>query len=140
MGWHLPSRGTFHKRWQALPSSVRLTLWHGAEKARKLLRQPAMRNRATLAPMDIWSLDGRTLGFWVTWEDGTVSRPVELRLVDVGSGKVRASRICKSENAVDTVALVLEAVRKYGIAKRIYTACIFPWAKRILIIIPWLIM
>ena len=121
MGWHLPSRGTFHKRWQALPSSVRLTLRHGAVKAQKLLRQPAMRNRGTLAPMDIWSPDGRTLDLTAKFEDNTDARPVDLRLVDVGSGKALVSRICKSENAVDTVALILEAVRKYGIPKCIDT-------------------
>jgi putative transposase len=121
MGWHLPSRAAFHRRWAALPVSVQLTLRHDEKKAKEILRQSAMRNRGTIAPMDIWSLDGRTLDKWATWEDGTVSRPVELRLVDVGSGKVLASRICKSENAVDTVALILEAVRKYGIPKCIYT-------------------
>lgn len=121
MGWHLPSRAAFHRRWDALPMSVRLTLRHGAEKAQKLLRQPAMRNRGTIAPMDIWSLDGRTLDHWATFEDLTIARPVELRLVDVGSGKVLASRIGKSENAVDTVALILESVRKFGIPKCIYT-------------------
>lgn len=120
MGWKLPSQSVFYKRWRDLPTSVRLTAQYGAEKAQEMLMQPALRDRSTILPMDIWSLDGRKLDFWVEWE-GEIIRPIELRLIDVATGKILASRLCKTENAIDTVALILEAVRAHGIPKKIGT-------------------
>lgn len=120
MGWKLPSQSVFYKRWRDLPTSVRLTAQYGVEKAQEMLRQPALRDRGTILPMDIWSLDGGKLDFWAQW-DGQDVRPMELRLVDAATGKILASRMCKTENAIDTSALIIEAVRKWGLPKMIYT-------------------
>lgn len=121
MGWHVPCRSTFNARWQALSEVERFTLRHGEEAARKRFRQSVLRDRDDLPANDIWSLDGRTLDVWAMDEDGNAYRPVELRLVDVASGFVLGSRLCKSENAVDTVALIVGCVRQWGKPKEIYT-------------------
>jgi len=121
MGWHWPSRGTIYNRWYDLPQSTRLTLRHGAEKALKMIRQPVIRDRSTVAPLHIWSLDGQTKNVLTEFEDGTKGRAIELRLVDVGSGKIVGRRFCKTENAIDTAALIIEAVKRYGAPKFIYT-------------------
>lgn len=121
MGWHWPSRATIYNRWNALPQSTKLTLRHGAEKALKLIRQPVIRDRRTIAPMHIWSLDGQVRNVKVTFEDGTEGRPIELRLVDVGSGRIVSWRLCKTENAIETAALIIDAVRRHGAPKFIYT-------------------
>lgn len=121
MGWHLPSRSAFHARWQRLSAADQFTLRHSEKAARDRFRQPVERDRGTLLANDIWSLDGRTLDLWAVSPDGKPFRPVELRLVDVASGFIVGTRLCLSENAVDTVALIVEAVRTYGIPKEIYT-------------------
>lgn len=121
MGWHLPSRAAFHRRWATLTEVEKYTLRHGEAKARKRFSQPTLRDRDDLFANDIWSLDGRVLDDWALVDDGKPCRPVELRLVDVASGMVLASRICRSENAVDTVSLILEAVRRWGLPREIYT-------------------
>lgn len=121
MGWHWPARGTIHAKWRALPASERWTLRHGAEKALKMLRQPVRRDRATLAPMQVWSLDSQPKNLWTVFPDGTKTRPWELRLVDVGSGKIVGKRFAKTENAADTHALIMQAVRQYGAPLMIYT-------------------
>lgn len=121
MGWHWPSRATIYNRWNALPHSVRLTLRFGSQKAAELIRQPVPRTRDELPAMHIWSLDGQTRNVMGRFEDGTEGRPIELRLVDVGSGRIVGWRLCKTENAIDTAALIIEAVRKHGAPKFIYT-------------------
>ncbi|MFN3721889.1 MAG: transposase domain-containing protein [Paracoccaceae bacterium] len=121
MEWHLPSRSAFHARWQRLSEVEKFTLRQGEKAARDRFRQPVMRDRGTLMPNDCWSLDGRTLDDWTKQTSGAPFRPVELRLVDVATGYIVGKRLCQSENAVDTVALIIEAVRTYGIPKEIYT-------------------
>lgn len=121
MGWHWPSRATIYNRWNALPQSAQLTLRFGAEKAAEMLRQPVPRKRDEVPPMHIWSLDGQTRNVNAGFEDGTEGRPIELRLVDVGSGRIVGWRLCNTENAIDTAALIIEAVRKYGAPKFICT-------------------
>jgi putative transposase len=121
MEWHLPSRSAFHARWQQLSAVDKFTLLHGEKAARDRFRQPATRDQGTLFANDIWSLDGRTLDLWAVSPDGKPFRPVELRLVDVATGLIVGTRLCLSENAVDTVAMIVEAVRTYGIPKQIYT-------------------
>lgn len=121
MGWDWPSRAVVHARWRAMPASERWTLRHGADKALKMLRQPVNRDRGSIAPMELWSLDGQTKNLLSDFEDGTEGRAIELRLVDVGSGKIVGSRFCKTENSADTHALIMEAVRKHGAPLLIYT-------------------
>lgn len=121
MGWDVPSRSAFMNRWSQLTAVERFTLRHGREAALRRFRLPVKRDRDDLAPNDIWSLDGRTLDVWAVADGGPMFRPVELRLVDVASGFILAKRICRSENAVDTVALITEAVKLWGIPATIYT-------------------
>jgi len=117
MGWHWPSRATIYNRWDDLPQTTRLTLRHGAEKAMKMIRQPVLRDRSTVAPLHIWSLDGQTKNILIEFEEPTKGRALELRPADVGSGKPVGRRVCKTENAIDTAALILDAVRRYGAPK-----------------------
>lgn len=120
LGWYLPARSTFYYRWNQLPKAMQLTAIHGEKKAQELLRQSTLRDRDTIAPMQIWSLDGRKLDIWAEWE-GEIIRPIELRLIDVATGKILQSVFCKTENSNDTAKLILGAVRQWGIPHFIYT-------------------
>ena len=120
-GWAWPSYATVHRRWEALPEAQRLAARHGREEAARRLAQPALRDKTTLAPLEIVSLDGRTLDFWAALPDGAVRRPTMLALVDVASGFVIGWTLSASENAVATLRTIRGACERHGIMDRIYT-------------------
>jgi putative transposase len=59
-GWDWPSFPTIYRRWTALPEMQKLQARLGKDRAAKLLAQPMHRDKTTLAPLEILSLDGRT--------------------------------------------------------------------------------
>lgn len=121
MGWAVPSYPTFYRRWQELSEAQRMHARLGRDETAKRLSIPASRDKATLLPLDMVSLDGRTLDFWVDWGDGRAARPVMLALVDVASNMVLDWELGPSENAVGTVRLIKRVCECYGIFDTLYT-------------------
>lgn len=99
----VPSLATFQRRWKALPVPQQLVARHGREKAVDHLTQPDHRDKQSLRPMQIVSLDGRIQDFWVDWGNGRAVRPVMIALVDVASNYVLGFELAQSENANATV-------------------------------------
>lgn len=120
-GWEVTSYSTFYRRWMDLPDTHRVAIRLGRKEAIKQTRQPALRDRTTLKAMDMLSLDGRTKDFWADWGDGKPVRSTFLPLVDIASGMVLHWLLARSENAADTVQLIVETCEKFGIPSQIYT-------------------
>ncbi|WP_165971728.1 DNA-binding domain-containing protein [Meridianimarinicoccus aquatilis] len=120
-GWAWPSYPTVFRRWDALPHAQKLEARFGRDRAAKLLAQPVHRDKTTLAPLEILSLDGRTLDFWTDCGDGRAVRLTMLALVDVASNVVAGWRLCQSENASDTARLIRDTCEAFGIFDTLYT-------------------
>jgi putative transposase len=120
-GWGWPSYPTVYRRWTALPPSNRRQLREGRAAMVKATAQPVMRDKTTLRPLDLVSLDGRTLDWWADFGDGRAVRPVMIALVDVASNMVLDYELARSENAAATVALIVRTCRRHGIFDRLYT-------------------
>lgn len=118
-GWDWPSYSTVRRWFNNLDTYERLLILHGEKKATDMLTVPQRRNKPGV--MVALSLDGNTKDFWVELEDGVVARLTRLVLVDIGSNAVLGWRLCRSENAEDTAALILDVVRKYGVFDFLYT-------------------
>jgi putative transposase len=71
--------------------------------------------------MDILSLDGQTEDFWSDWGDGRPVRSTFIPLVDVASGMVLHRVLARSENAADTVRLIVETCERFSIPSQIHT-------------------
>lgn len=121
MGWNWPPYRTVMRRWDALPEAQKLAARHGRDEAISRLEIPIKRDKTTLRPLEIVSLDGRTLDFWVDFGDGKAVRPVMLALVDTASNYVLGYEIARSENAVATARLIRNVCQRYGIFDRLYT-------------------
>jgi len=121
MGWVCPSFPTVHRRWSALDPAQKLVARHGHEAAAKALSMPIMRDKTTLGALQLVSLDGRTLDFWVDFGDGKSVRPVMIALVDVATNFVLGYELAKTENAVATSRLIRRISREFGIFDRLYT-------------------
>ena len=76
---------------------------------------PALRDKTTVLPLDLVSLDCRTLDFWVDWGDRRAARPTMLVLLDVATNAVLDWELAPSENAAATVRLVKRVCKTYGI-------------------------
>jgi putative transposase len=100
MGWDFPSYPTFYRRWNELDNAQRLQARLGGSETAKRLSIPAQRDKSSILALEWVSLDGRTLDFWVDWDDGKAARPVMLALVDVASNMVLYWELGPSENAV----------------------------------------
>lgn len=120
-GWAWPKYETVWRRWDALPEAQKLAARHGREEAVRALTMPIMRDKTTLAPLQVVSLDGRMLDFWVDFGDGKAARPVMIALVDVASNYVLGYELNRSENAVATSRLIRTVCATYGIFERLYT-------------------
>lgn len=120
-GWAVPSYPTFYRRWAELDEAQRLEARLGKADAVKRLSLPAMRDKTSLMALEEVSLDGRTQDFWGRWENGSVSRPVILMLVDVASDTVLDWELAPSENAAATVRLVKRVCKSFGIFDTLYT-------------------
>lgn len=120
-GWDWPSYPTVFRCWDALPVAQKLEARFGKARAAKLLAQPMHRDKTTLAPLEILSLDGRTLDFWTDCGDGRAVRLTMVALVDVASNMVAGWRLCQSENATDTVRLIRDTCEAFGIFDTLYT-------------------
>lgn len=120
-GWAWPKYVTVWRRWDALPEAQKLAARQGREEAVKALNMPVQRDKTTLAPLQIASLDGRTLDFWVDFGDGKAVRPVMIALVDVATNYVLGYELTRSENAVATSRLIRTTCRTHGIFGRLYT-------------------
>lgn len=120
-GWAWSSYPTVFRRWQALPESNRQLLRYGRAATLKAMTQPARRDKTTVRPMEVVSLDGRTQDYWVDYGDGRAVRPVMIALVDVASNLILGYRLARSENATDTVGLIVETCERHGIFDRLYT-------------------
>ena len=120
-GWTWPNYVTVWRRWNALPDAQRLEARHGREAAVKAIGQPILRDKTTLAPLQIVSLDGRTQDFWVDFGDGKPVRPVMITLVDVASNFILGYELTKSENAVATARIIRNVCQTHGIFDRLYT-------------------
>lgn len=114
-GWDWPSYVTVNRRWNALPPSQQMVARHGKDEAAKRLTQPALRDKTTITALERVSLDGRTQDYWAHDGDGKAYRPTMLMLVDVASNRVLGWTLARSENAVETVQLIL------GACDRLYT-------------------
>lgn len=120
-GWTVPSFSTFNRRWLKLTEAERHTIRHGRADTIKRFTQPVRRDKTTLKPMEVVSLDGRTLDFWVDFGDGKAKRPTMLALVDVATNMILGYELSDSENAAATVHLIVETCRRHGIFQRLYT-------------------
>ena len=120
-GWTWPKYVTIWRRWTALPDAQRLEARHGREAAVKAIGQPILRDKTTIAPLKIVSLDGRTQDFWLDFGDGKPVRPVMITLVDVASNFILGYELTKSENAVATARIIRNVCQTYGIFDRLYT-------------------
>ncbi|PKP70249.1 MAG: hypothetical protein CVT82_07010 [Alphaproteobacteria bacterium HGW-Alphaproteobacteria-4] len=121
MGWACPSFTTVFRRWSALDPAQKLVARHGHEAAAKALSMPIMRDKTTLGALQLVSLDGRTLDFWVDFGDGKAARPVMIALVDVATNFVLGYELAKTENAVATSRVIRHVSRDFGIFDRLYT-------------------
>lgn len=119
--WAWPSYPMINRRWNALPEAQKLQARLGKARAAKLLAQPIHRDKTTLAPLEILSLDGRTQDFWTDCGDGRAVRLTMIALVDVASNVVVGWRLCQSENATDTVQLIKTTCEAFGIFDTLYT-------------------
>ena len=104
-----------------LGEAQRLHARYGTEEATKRLTQPAHRDKTTVAPLQIVSLDGRMLDLWTDWGDGKAVRPIMLALVDVASNVVLDWELAPSENAVATVRMIKRVCERFGIFDQLYT-------------------
>jgi putative transposase len=120
-GWAWPAYPTAWRAWDAMPEVDRVALRYGNEAAVKRLAMPIKRDKTTIQPLDLVSLDGRTLDFWVDFGDGKAVRPVMLALVDVSSNCIIGYELVKSENAVATSRLIRNTCQTHGIFDRLYT-------------------
>jgi len=120
-GWDWPFYVTINRRWNALPPSQQLVARHGKDEAIKRLTQPALRDKTAITALEWVSLDGRTQDYWAHGGDGKAYRPTLLMLVDVASNHVLGWTLARSENAVETVQLILRACERHGIFDRLYT-------------------
>lgn len=121
MGWQWPSYPTINRRWTALPDAQKSVARLGRKVTGKKLAQPAFRDKTTISPLEIVSLDGQTKDFWVANVDGKARRMTMLALVDVASNMVLDYELADSENACDTLRLIQRACQTYGIFDKIYT-------------------
>ena len=119
-GWAWPSYATVRRRWESLPAAEQWTIRHGRAAAATRLAQPVQRDRTTLAPLDLLSLDGRVVDFWVTFPDGSQRRPIMLVLVDVATGLVAGWVLAGSGNAAATKRLIRAVVADHGIPGAIH--------------------
>lgn len=120
-GWDWPAYITTYRRWRNLTEAQRLVLRHGEAEATKRLTQPVRRDKTSIKPLEVVSLDGRVQDYWVTMPDGKVQRPVMLTLVDVASNYILGFELVASENAAATVRLIKKVVVEHGIFDRLYT-------------------
>lgn len=118
--WNWPSLPTIQPRWNALSPAQRLEARFGREEAARRLAQPIIRDKSTLRPLDIASLDGRTQDYWVDFGDGRPVRPTMLILVDVATNFILGYEISRSENSETTARLIRETCVKHGIFRRLY--------------------
>lgn len=121
MGWQWPSYPTINRRWAALSDAQKSVARLGRKATGKQFAQPAFRDKTTISPLEIVSLDGRTQDFWVANTDGKPRRMTMLALVDVASNMVLDYELADSENARDTLRLIQRACQTYGIFDKIYT-------------------
>jgi len=120
-GWDWPSYTTVYRRWMATTPAQRRHARLGTEAAAESLAMPAMRDKTTLRPLDMVSLDGRTLDFWVDFGDGKAVRPTMIALVDVRSGYILSYEITRSENAPATGRVVRAACQRFGVPDKLQT-------------------
>ena len=119
--WDWPEYTTVWRHWSALPNAQKLVARHGREAAIKALTMPIMRDKTTLRPLEIVSLDGRMQDFWVDFGDGKAVRPIMIALIDVASNYVLGFELVRSENAVATSRLIRSVSREHGIPDKVYT-------------------
>lgn len=120
-GWQWPTYRTVMRRWNALTEAQKRLARFGREEAVAALAMPIKRDKTSLKPLQIVSLDGRTQDFWVDFGDGKPVRPVMLALVDAASNYVLGYEIDRSENAVATARLIRKVCQEHGIFDRLYT-------------------
>ncbi|MFT4013030.1 MAG: transposase domain-containing protein [Paracoccus sp. (in: a-proteobacteria)] len=119
--WQWPTYRTVIRRWDALTEAQKLDARHGRAEAVAALEMPIKRDKTSLKPLQMVSLDGRTQDSWVDFGDGKPVRPVMLALVDAASNHVLGYEIARSENAVVTARLIREPCKQHGIFDLIYT-------------------
>ncbi|MGR3503292.1 transposase domain-containing protein [Pseudaestuariivita sp.] len=121
MGWKVPSYPTVYRWWtRDLTEAQRRVTRLGQSEAAWSMYQPKLRDKTSLAPLEIVSLDGRTLDLFVEGPNGTPVRPVMIALVDVASNFVLGYELSTSENAVTTQRLIRTACARYGTLEWLY--------------------
>lgn len=114
-GWAWPTYDTVMRYWRlTVDTGTKALLRSGAKAFDKTV--PTMeRSVAHLQAMEIVNLDGRMADLFVTWEDGTVSRPIVIAIQDVYSRKMLGWRVSKTEDADTTKLVVLDVIDHYGL-------------------------
>lgn len=99
-GWTVPASDAALARRvrREIPPEV-VTLSRSGPEALDRMIPPQIRDRESLASMQVVNADGHTWDVLVLWPDGHVGRPVMVCWQDVRSGRILAWRIGRSETA-----------------------------------------
>ena len=120
-GWNWPSYVTINRRWKALPKTQQMAARYGKAVTNKQLSQPALRDKTTIRPMQIVSLDGRTQDYWTDMGDGKAVRMTMITLINVASNMVLGYELAQSENALSKQRVIRKVCERFGIFDNLYT-------------------